>query len=173
MTTKIDEHLSTLGLVRGASVSEILLVFRKLAFKYHPDRAGGSEVEFKRMKAAYEWLDANYEKELALEQRSVKKEEPVLWSSFSDKPNPNIGRHASQQSNVRKPYVYPSNIPKWNGDGATTLDNDWEVAKYEQSGELDRQMVGNFSDWNKPSPSKKDDANKKNEKSDFWSNYKT
>lgn len=168
-TSKIDEHLSTLGLSRGASVSEILLAFRKLAFKYHPDK-GGNEEDFKKMKAAYEWLDANYEKELSLEQRSVKKEEPIFWSSFSDRPNPNIVRHSSQQANVRKPYVYPSNIPKWNG--GTTLDNDWEVAKYEQSGELDRQMVGNFHDWDK-SKTKKDDEKKKNEKSNFWSNYKT
>ena len=169
---RIDEHLYTLGLVRGASVSDIVLAYRKLAFKFHPDRKGGSAENFKKMKAAYDWLEANYEKELSLEQ-TVKKEEPeIMWSSFSDKPNPNIVRPPSspQQFSVRKPYVYPINVPKWNG--ATTLDNDWEVAKYEQSGELDRQMVGNFGDWNKPSIKAKKDEEKKTSPN-FWSNYKT
>jgi len=172
---KIDEHLHTLELSRGASVSDIVLAYRKLAFKFHPDRKGGSTEKFKKMKAAFEWLETNYEKELSLEQATanvIKKEEPVMWSSFSDKPNPNdVRTSSSQQFYFRKPYVYPSNVPKWNG--ATTLDNDWEVTKYEQNGELDRQMVGNFGDWNMPSSPqavKKDEEKKTS--SNFWSNYK-
>jgi curved DNA-binding protein len=49
------DYYKTLGVSIGASEEEIKKAYRKLAMKHHPDR-GGSEVEFKRIKEAYEAL---------------------------------------------------------------------------------------------------------------------
>ena len=61
MTTKRD-YYEVLGVSRNASDDEIKKAFRKLAFKYHPDRNcdDGAEAKFKEINAAYEVLsDAN------------------------------------------------------------------------------------------------------------------
>lgn len=46
-----------LGLGPGASEEEVKQAYRKLAMKHHPDR-GGDEAEFKRIKQAYEAINA-------------------------------------------------------------------------------------------------------------------
>ena len=61
MATKRD-YYEVLGVSRNASDDEIRKAFRKLAFKYHPDRNrdDGAEAKFKEINEAYEVLsDAN------------------------------------------------------------------------------------------------------------------
>ena len=61
MTTKRD-YYEILGIPRAATDEEIKRAFRKLAFKYHPDRNrdDGAEEKFKELNEAYEVLsDAN------------------------------------------------------------------------------------------------------------------
>lgn len=46
----------TLGVKKGASDDEIKKAYRKLAHKYHPDKAGGDAEKFKEINAAYQVL---------------------------------------------------------------------------------------------------------------------
>lgn len=60
-----------LGLATSATLEEIRAAYRRLAFKYHPDRAKGnkkSEEKFKEITAAYETL-TNPEKRRAYDSR--------------------------------------------------------------------------------------------------------
>lgn len=53
--TKRD-YYEVLGVAKSASADEIKKAFRKLAVKYHPDKAGGDEAKFKEVGEAYEVL---------------------------------------------------------------------------------------------------------------------
>jgi len=50
------DYYNILGVERGASKDEIKKAFRKLAHKYHPDKAGGDEAKFKEAGEAYSVL---------------------------------------------------------------------------------------------------------------------
>jgi len=55
----MSDHYSTLGVSRTASPSEIRKAYRKLAFKWHPDRNAGdkfAESKFKQISEAYDVL---------------------------------------------------------------------------------------------------------------------
>lgn len=63
-------HYETLGVEKSASAEEIKKSYRKLASKYHPDKAGGDTEKFKEIQVAYEILSdtqrrAQYDIELA------------------------------------------------------------------------------------------------------------
>jgi len=66
MTTKRD-YYEILGLTRGAGVDEIKKAYRKLALKYHPDRASGdkkiAEEKFKEVSEAYAVLTDSKKRE--------------------------------------------------------------------------------------------------------------
>lgn len=53
--TKRD-YYEVLGIDKNASADEIKKAFRKLAVKYHPDKDGGDETQFKEVNEAYEVL---------------------------------------------------------------------------------------------------------------------
>ena len=57
-------HYTVLGVTRNATAEELKRAFRKLAFKYHPDRnrEDGAEGKFKEVNAAYEVLSASGKK---------------------------------------------------------------------------------------------------------------
>lgn len=57
----MDDYYQVLGLNRNASDEEIKTAYRKLAHKYHPDKAGGDEQKFKKINEAYQVL-SNKEK---------------------------------------------------------------------------------------------------------------
>ncbi len=57
----MDDYYKILGVDRGASESDIKSAYRKLAHKYHPDKAGGDDKMFKRINEAYQVL-SNREK---------------------------------------------------------------------------------------------------------------
>lgn len=57
----MDDYYKILGLDRNASEEEIKTAYRKLAHKYHPDKAGGDEQKFKKINEAYQVL-SNKEK---------------------------------------------------------------------------------------------------------------
>ncbi len=50
------DYYEVLGVSKDASADEIKKAFRKLAVKYHPDKEGGSEENFKEVNEAYEVL---------------------------------------------------------------------------------------------------------------------
>lgn len=50
------DYYNILGVSRGASDDEIKKAYRKLAHKYHPDKAGGDEKKFKEINEAYQIL---------------------------------------------------------------------------------------------------------------------
>lgn len=51
-----QDYYQTLGLDRSASAEEIKKAYRKMAHKYHPDKAGGDEAKFKEVNQAYQVL---------------------------------------------------------------------------------------------------------------------
>lgn len=50
------DYYEILGIKKGASDKEIKNVFRRLAHKYHPDKAGGNAEKFKEINEAYQIL---------------------------------------------------------------------------------------------------------------------
>lgn len=56
LNTEKKSALEVLGLKDGATNQAIKIAYRKLAHKYHPDKAGGDETVFKTITAAYESL---------------------------------------------------------------------------------------------------------------------
>ena len=50
------DYYEVLGVDKSASSAEIKKAFRKLAGKYHPDKATGNEAKFKEINEAYEVL---------------------------------------------------------------------------------------------------------------------
>lgn len=50
------DYYKILGVERTASEEEIKKAYRKLAHKYHPDKAGGDEAKFKEISEAYQTL---------------------------------------------------------------------------------------------------------------------
>ncbi len=52
----MEDHYTTLGVDRSASVSEVKKAYRQLAHKYHPDKDGGDEEKFKEVNEAYQVL---------------------------------------------------------------------------------------------------------------------
>lgn len=58
----LSEAYKVLGLEEGCSLSELLVTFRKLAKKHHPDTRGGDrskEQEFRRVLEAYQFIKAS------------------------------------------------------------------------------------------------------------------
>ena len=49
-------YFDTLGVPPSATDDEIKAAYRRLAMKYHPDRAGGDQTKFDEVKKAYEGL---------------------------------------------------------------------------------------------------------------------
>lgn len=61
------KHLKTMGLKDPATYEEVRAQFRKLALKYHPDRApeqkrAAASKKMVELNAAYQWLDAHMRK---------------------------------------------------------------------------------------------------------------
>ena len=52
----MKDYYETLGVNKGASKEEIKKAFYKLAHKYHPDKKGGNEAQFKQVNEAYQVL---------------------------------------------------------------------------------------------------------------------
>ncbi len=52
----MKDYYEVLGVERGASADDIKKAYRRLAHKYHPDRAGGDEKKFKEINEAYQIL---------------------------------------------------------------------------------------------------------------------
>lgn len=50
------DYYNILGVSKGSSDDEIKKAYRKLAHKYHPDKAGGDEKKFKEINQAYQTL---------------------------------------------------------------------------------------------------------------------
>ncbi len=50
------DYYEILGVSKNASDDEIKKAYRRLAHKYHPDKAGGEEAKFKEINEAYQVL---------------------------------------------------------------------------------------------------------------------
>lgn len=59
----MKDYYEILGVSRDASEEEIKKAFRKLAHKYHPDKAGGDEKKFKEINEAYQVLSDKKKRE--------------------------------------------------------------------------------------------------------------
>ena len=53
----MDDHYGTLGVQENSSQDDIKKAYRKLAFKYHPDKNGGNKEKFQKVSEAYESLE--------------------------------------------------------------------------------------------------------------------
>jgi len=52
----MKDYYSILGIAKTASEDEVKKAYRKLAHRYHPDKAGGDETKFKEINEAYQVL---------------------------------------------------------------------------------------------------------------------
>lgn len=52
----MKDYYKILGVPENASPEEIKKAYHRLAYKYHPDRAGGDEAKFKEINEAYQTL---------------------------------------------------------------------------------------------------------------------
>lgn len=52
----MEDHYTTLGVNKDASLDEIKKAYRKLAHQHHPDKGGGDEEKFKQVNEAYQVL---------------------------------------------------------------------------------------------------------------------
>ncbi len=76
------DYYEILGVDKNASSEEIKRVFRKLAQKYHPDKAGGSAEKFKEVNEAYQTL-ADLEKRKMYDQYGPAFEQARAKGGFS------------------------------------------------------------------------------------------
>jgi len=53
----MEDFYATLGVAENASQDDIKKAYRKLAFKYHPDKNGGNKAKFQEIGRAYEHLE--------------------------------------------------------------------------------------------------------------------
>lgn len=58
----MKDYYKILGLEKGASKEEVKKAFRKMAAKYHPDKAGGDEEKYKEVTEAYAVLNDDKKK---------------------------------------------------------------------------------------------------------------
>ena len=56
------DYYDVLGVNKNASMQDIKKAYRKLSFKYHPDKNGGHDSEFKRINDAYSVLSDSEKK---------------------------------------------------------------------------------------------------------------
>ena len=52
----MENYYTTLGVDRNATIEDIKKAYRRLAHKYHPEKAGGDEEKFKEVNTAYQIL---------------------------------------------------------------------------------------------------------------------
>ncbi len=73
----VRDYYEILGVAKNATAEEIRKAFRKLAFKYHPDRnhEPGAEQNFKKINEAYEVL-SNPQKREAYDARQARYTQP-------------------------------------------------------------------------------------------------
>jgi molecular chaperone DnaJ len=57
------DYYDILGISKGSSDDEIKKAYRKMAHKYHPDKAGGDETKFKEINEAYQVLSDKSKRE--------------------------------------------------------------------------------------------------------------
>lgn len=76
------DFYDTLGVGKNATPDEIKAAFRKLAHKFHPDKAGGDAEKFKEINAAYQVL-SNPEKRKTYDQYGASFEEARARGGFS------------------------------------------------------------------------------------------
>ena len=62
-TKMAKDYYEILGVSKNATDDEIKKAYRKLAHKYHPDKAGGDEAKFKEINAAYQVLSDKTKRE--------------------------------------------------------------------------------------------------------------
>ncbi len=80
MSDAAEKYLSTLGLSREATSTDIKRAFKELAFQFHPDRNPHNtraEERFKEVVAAYSYLSGNMEAYQALKQPAKPNSETV------------------------------------------------------------------------------------------------
>lgn len=110
MQNKHPDPYATLGIKPGASESEIKKAYRKLCKIHHPDKAGGSSEEFRKISDAYEMLTNPYDKRNIGEKRA----NPAgfdPWFSFFV--NTAANAHAKQrvrQLDIRLSMDIPVNV---------------------------------------------------------------
>ncbi len=76
------DYYKILGVEKNASSSEIKKAFRKLAHKYHPDKAGGDAQKFKEINTAYQAI-SDPEKRKMYDQYGSKFEQAQAQGGFS------------------------------------------------------------------------------------------
>lgn len=159
----LNDHLKNLQIdIKDFSHENLKKAYRLLSMKYHPDR-GGSEIDFKRLRASYEYLEDNFDDILQLINEPVKPE-PVYRSSFSKA----LIQTKPVYNTSKKPYVYP-NAPKW--QGASSLNEDPYVKHFERI-DPDDEVIGERYGSNFQKKKKKEEEKQPDNKADFWKNYK-
>jgi molecular chaperone DnaJ len=93
-STAIEDYYAVLGVPREISPAELRRAYRKLALRYHPDRAGeGSTAAFQRISRAYEVLSdpqarESYDRRLRYEERKSSPPPPPAPARSEANPSP-------------------------------------------------------------------------------------
>ena len=112
MPTKRD-YYEVLGIARSATDEEIKRAFRKLAFKYHPDRnqEDGATEKFKEINEAYEVL-SNPEKRAAYNARQASyAQAQATYKPYRPAPSAAVERERHPEEFVR--IIMQKGVPWW------------------------------------------------------------
>ena len=135
-------YYETLGVLPDASERDIRRQYRRLALAHHPDKPGGDETVFKRIKHAADCLlDAKLRAEYDMLLRETRAD--LFTDSLPTDGNETRARHAYDEPDTARPK---STATSRQPDPFAS-DDWWYTAMYSELEEMYRESVKGIDEW--------------------------